>query len=259
MTATLVPSALTPDQRRIVEWGDGPVVVIAGAGTGKTRVIVERVAHLLRTREDLLPEQILVLTYNVKAAHELQERLDEAVGVATRSRISVSNFHSFCQRNPDRVRRGRRPAAPSGRAGRRGAGAPAPRHQPHAVARLPLAVELGARRLRPAHQPRQGRAGDPGRLRRLRGRGAPGLRGAIRQLRCRRRAARDPGQSRPDPEGPVRLREGPCQRARRGPPLLPRRRGAGGASGDRPAPHADRRPARTRNPRGAPQDAAPAH
>ena len=89
-------SALTADQRRIVEWGDGPLVVIAGAGTGKTRVIVERVKWLLDNREGLLPEQLLVLTYNVKAARELQERLDEVVGIATRTRMSVSNFHSFC-------------------------------------------------------------------------------------------------------------------------------------------------------------------
>ena len=89
---------LTDEQRRIVEWQDGPLVVIAGAGTGKTRVIIERVRYLLEHRADLLPEQVLVLTYNVKAARELQERLDEAVGRATRSRITVTNFHSFCQR-----------------------------------------------------------------------------------------------------------------------------------------------------------------
>ena len=108
---------LTPEQRAIVEAGDGPVVVIAGAGTGKTRVIVERVRWLLGTKGDpggnlaaeptprhgdpfggpLVPEQILVLTYNVKATRELQERLDEAVGPAVRARIPVSNFHSFCQ------------------------------------------------------------------------------------------------------------------------------------------------------------------
>ncbi len=89
---------LTAEQSRIVEWGDGPVVVIAGAGTGKTRVIVERVRWLLENRQGLLPEQILVLTYNVKAARELQERLDKTVGTATRARIAVSNFHSFCHR-----------------------------------------------------------------------------------------------------------------------------------------------------------------
>jgi DNA helicase-2/ATP-dependent DNA helicase PcrA len=127
---------LTPEQRAIVEADDGPVVVIAGAGTGKTRVIVERVRWLLETKGGepplagdapptatalpaggptadpaaaptirhgnpfdgpLVPEQILVLTYNVKAARELQDRLDQAVGPATRARMTVSNFHSFCQ------------------------------------------------------------------------------------------------------------------------------------------------------------------
>jgi superfamily I DNA/RNA helicase/RecB family exonuclease len=117
-------AALTPAQRRIVEWGDGPVVVIAGAGTGKTRVIVERVRWLLETKGELattapgerlppqpadndasepfagplLPEQILVLTYNVKAAKELSNRIEAAVGPAARARLSVSNFHSFCHR-----------------------------------------------------------------------------------------------------------------------------------------------------------------
>ncbi len=115
------PEELTPEQRAIVEADDGPVVVIAGAGTGKTRVIVERVRWLLENKGapglgtgglvpaeptprhgnpfegPLVPEQLLVLTYNVKAAKELQERLDRAVGPATRARMTVSNFHSFCQ------------------------------------------------------------------------------------------------------------------------------------------------------------------
>ncbi|CAN5739403.1 hypothetical protein BH23CHL8_BH23CHL8_12770 [soil metagenome] len=98
---------LTAEQRRIVEWGDGPLVVIAGAGTGKTRVIVERVRWLLADDDTggpracgspLLPEQILVLTYNVKAARELGERIEVAVGRAARARLPVSNFHSFCHR-----------------------------------------------------------------------------------------------------------------------------------------------------------------
>ncbi|HYO41686.1 MAG TPA: ATP-dependent helicase, partial [Candidatus Limnocylindrales bacterium] len=117
MAPALTPE-LTPEQRAIVEADDGPVVVIAGAGTGKTRVIVERVRWLMATKgahtgtnlvaeptprhgdpfaAPLVPEQILVLTYNVKAAKELQARLDETVGPAVRARMSVSNFHSFCQ------------------------------------------------------------------------------------------------------------------------------------------------------------------
>ncbi len=50
MTAIQTTAALTPEQRRIVEYGDGPLVVIAGAGTGKTRVIIERVRWLLETK-----------------------------------------------------------------------------------------------------------------------------------------------------------------------------------------------------------------
>ena len=120
MTVPLAPSrptALTPDQRRIAEWGDGPLVVIAGAGTGKTRVIVERVRWLLETKGSLeaggsqgeasetgpfegplMPEQILVLTYNVKAAKELGDRIEAAIGLNAKSRLPVSNFHSFCHR-----------------------------------------------------------------------------------------------------------------------------------------------------------------
>ncbi len=116
--ATRLP--LTDEQRRIVEAPDGPFVVIAGAGTGKTNVIVERVRWLLETHGErvsttgawvaaepaprhgapftgpLVPEQVLVLTYNVKAAAELGERLDKVVGPAVRARMTVSNFHSFC-------------------------------------------------------------------------------------------------------------------------------------------------------------------
>ena len=121
-------SGLTGAQQRIVEWDEGPLVVIAGAGTGKTRVIVERVAHLLRTKGapdgtpegtatarnevlpaepapdhdpfagPLVPEQILVLTYNVRAAKELTQRIEREIGAAARSRLAVSNFHSFCHR-----------------------------------------------------------------------------------------------------------------------------------------------------------------
>ncbi len=125
MTDTSTATGLTDTQRHIVEWGDGPAVVIAGAGSGKTRVIVERVRWLLQTRGGategpdgglvpakvrsdgtdaepfagpLLPEQLLVLTYNVKAAKELGQRLEEQVGAAARARLNVSNFHSFCHR-----------------------------------------------------------------------------------------------------------------------------------------------------------------
>ena len=70
-------------------------MVLAGAGTGKTTVVVERVRHLLASTPDLLPENILVLTYNVRAAAELLERLEQPLGLEIASRLWVHNFHSF--------------------------------------------------------------------------------------------------------------------------------------------------------------------
>ena len=90
---------LTSEQRRAVEWGDGPLMVLAGAGTGKTTVVVERVGHLLaHAALTLAPENILVLTYNVRAAAELMERLEQLLGLETASRLWVHNFHSFGNR-----------------------------------------------------------------------------------------------------------------------------------------------------------------
>ena len=89
---------LTEEQRTAVEWGDGPLMVLAGAGTGKTTVVVERVRHLLPTQPDLAPENVLVLTYNVRAAAELIERLEQTLGLETASRLWVHNFHSFGNR-----------------------------------------------------------------------------------------------------------------------------------------------------------------
>jgi superfamily I DNA/RNA helicase/RecB family exonuclease len=89
---------LTAEQRRAVEWGDGPLMVLAGAGTGKTTVVVERVRHLLAADPGLQPESILVLTYNVRAATELRTRLEQALGLEIASRLWIHNFHSFGNR-----------------------------------------------------------------------------------------------------------------------------------------------------------------
>ena len=89
---------LTGEQREAVEWGAGPLRVLAGAGTGKTTVVVERVRHLLATDPSLAPENVLVLTYNVKAAAELADRLEQMLGLPTSSRLWVHNFHSFGHR-----------------------------------------------------------------------------------------------------------------------------------------------------------------
>src|SRR6188768_1150876 len=89
---------LTQEQRTAVEWGEGPLMVLAGAGTGKTTVVVERVRHLLATDPELEPENILVLTYNVRAAGELLDRFEETLGLEVASRLWVHNFHSFGNR-----------------------------------------------------------------------------------------------------------------------------------------------------------------
>ncbi|MDP8904021.1 MAG: ATP-dependent helicase [Chloroflexota bacterium] len=86
---------LTPAQRAAVEWTGGPLMVLAGAGTGKTTVVVERVRHLLARDASLKPENILVLTYNVRAATELTQRLERTLGLSTAARLVVANFHSF--------------------------------------------------------------------------------------------------------------------------------------------------------------------
>ena len=86
---------LTSEQRAAVEWGDGPLMVLAGAGTGKTTVVVERVRHLLDRDRTLQPENVLVLTYNVRAAVELTQRLEQALGLERASRLWIHNFHSF--------------------------------------------------------------------------------------------------------------------------------------------------------------------
>jgi DNA helicase-2/ATP-dependent DNA helicase PcrA len=89
---------LTDEQRDVVEWGEGPLMVLAGAGTGKTTVVVERVRYLLDQNPDLAPENVLVLTYNVRAAAELNHRFERALGVERAARLWVHNFHSFGNR-----------------------------------------------------------------------------------------------------------------------------------------------------------------
>jgi DNA helicase-2/ATP-dependent DNA helicase PcrA len=86
---------LNAQQRAAVRHGEGPLVVVAGAGTGKTRVITERVVHLLETQPDLTGQQILALTYTDKAAGEMRSRITRAAGERAKG-LTVSTFHSFC-------------------------------------------------------------------------------------------------------------------------------------------------------------------
>src|SRR5713101_531307 len=87
---------LNAAQRRAVEHGEGPLLVIAGAGTGKTRVITERIRHLLLSDPNLPGENILGLTFTRKAAGEMKARVVKTVGERAKS-VTLATFHSFCE------------------------------------------------------------------------------------------------------------------------------------------------------------------
>src|SRR4029077_18219325 len=103
---------LNPEQRAAAHHGEGPLVVVAGAGTGKTRRRTERIRYLLNTQSELTGKEILGLTFTDKAAAEMKHR----VVAASRGRgdseveragtVTLSTFHSFCNAllqeiNPD--------------------------------------------------------------------------------------------------------------------------------------------------------------
>ena len=86
---------LNPGQRAAVEHGDGPLLVVAGAGTGKTRVIIERIRNLLETKADLAGESILGLTFTDKAAAQMKYRVVKVIGERAAG-VWLSTFHKFC-------------------------------------------------------------------------------------------------------------------------------------------------------------------
>jgi len=90
-------AGLNPHQREAVAHTDGPLLILAGPGSGKTRVIVHRVAHLLEVR-DVHPSNVLAVTFTNKAARELRERLDTLAGAEVARGMSVGTFHSNCAR-----------------------------------------------------------------------------------------------------------------------------------------------------------------
>ncbi len=87
---------LNEAQQRAITHGEGPLLVIAGAGTGKTRVIIERIRHLLESDSSLLGENILGLTFTNKAAGEMKTRVVRAVGERGKD-VVLATFHSFCE------------------------------------------------------------------------------------------------------------------------------------------------------------------
>ena len=101
---------LNPEQSGAVTAGDGPLLLLAGAGTGKTRVLTTRIAHLIRER-GVRPEEILAVTFTNKASAEMRERLNLLLGQEVIRGIWLGTFHSvglrILRREGDKLQTGR--------------------------------------------------------------------------------------------------------------------------------------------------------
>src|SRR5215469_11167465 len=88
---------MNPQQREGITSVDGAVLLLAGAGSGKTRVITHRIAYLIQER-GISPDNILAVTFTNKAAKEMEERVEKILGHSTLAKPTLATFHSFCVR-----------------------------------------------------------------------------------------------------------------------------------------------------------------
>ena len=95
---TAVYNSLNEQQRKAVDTIEGPVIVNAGPGTGKTQILAVRIGNIL-LQSDTPPSNILCLTYTDNGAVEMRNRLLQIIGTPAYG-IKIHTFHSFCKRNP---------------------------------------------------------------------------------------------------------------------------------------------------------------
>src|SRR6202522_802496 len=88
---------MNPQQQEGIQSVDGPVLLLAGAGSGKTRVITHRIAYLIEER-GVPADSILAVTFTNKAAKEMEERVDKILGHTSLAKPLLATFHSFCVR-----------------------------------------------------------------------------------------------------------------------------------------------------------------